>query len=287
MPYLTELPLMGLEKIGIIPKKWDHRKEREQNYEWELIRKFSSKNSIAVTGQMIETYSKPGDHVLDPMCGIGTMVVESIARKRQGYGLDIYPAQVETTLVNCKKTVLTNQNSGRYKVIWDPRGAEFIPDHFSNYSMDLVIFSPPYGVQNHHSGKTKKQRAFIERKKLYSCQRYSKEEENEEAIEHDVSRGCTALSRFYEKMAPITKATIDVLKTRGHVILILQDYIRKGKPIGLVQAFINMYLADERIQGVGYYTRELHPTHFKQMQHGRGNITVCVEHTIVFKKERI
>jgi len=37
----------------------------------------------------IRAYSKEGDYILDPMCGIGTVLVEAIKLKRNALGFDI------------------------------------------------------------------------------------------------------------------------------------------------------------------------------------------------------
>lgn len=59
----------------------------------------------------IETFTKPGDVVLDPFSGSGTTVVEARERGRVGYGYDINPlsnfiAKIKTTYVDPKELSL-------------------------------------------------------------------------------------------------------------------------------------------------------------------------------------
>jgi site-specific DNA-methyltransferase (cytosine-N4-specific) len=51
--------------------------------------------------ELIEAYSKPGDTVLDPMCGSGTTLVEAISMGREALGVDINPI---STLISAAKT---------------------------------------------------------------------------------------------------------------------------------------------------------------------------------------
>jgi DNA methylase len=45
----------------------------------------------ALARQAIATYTAPGELVLDPMCGIGTTVVEAVHLGRDGLGVDFEP----------------------------------------------------------------------------------------------------------------------------------------------------------------------------------------------------
>lgn len=47
--------------------------------------------------RLIETYSEPHDMVLDPFCGCGTTLVESVVAKRYAYGADINPIAIMMT----------------------------------------------------------------------------------------------------------------------------------------------------------------------------------------------
>src|SRR5437868_1055215 len=42
----------------------------------------------AIARQAIETYTSPGDLVLDPMCGIGTTLVEAVHLARDAVGVE-------------------------------------------------------------------------------------------------------------------------------------------------------------------------------------------------------
>ena len=53
--------------------------------------RFPAKFHPPVVGKLIDDYSKPGDHILDPFCGSGTMLVEAAVAGRNAVGLDVDP----------------------------------------------------------------------------------------------------------------------------------------------------------------------------------------------------
>lgn len=53
--------------------------------------RFPAKFHPPVVRKLIYDYSKPGDHILDPFCGSGTLLVEAAVAGRNAVGLDIDP----------------------------------------------------------------------------------------------------------------------------------------------------------------------------------------------------
>ena len=53
--------------------------------------RFPAKFHPPVVRKLIDEYSKPGDHILDPFCGSGTMLVEAAVAGRNAVGLDVDP----------------------------------------------------------------------------------------------------------------------------------------------------------------------------------------------------
>src|SRR4029077_20269327 len=56
----------------------------------------------------IEAFSKPGDTVLDPFCGGGTSVIESVALGRKAIGFDV--SSVATFLAKTKTSPLSTRD---------------------------------------------------------------------------------------------------------------------------------------------------------------------------------
>ncbi|HVJ18772.1 MAG TPA: DNA methyltransferase, partial [Polyangiaceae bacterium] len=51
---------------------------------------------------LIEAFSKPGDAVLDPFCGSGTVLVEALRLGRRAFGVDANPLAVELALLKTR-----------------------------------------------------------------------------------------------------------------------------------------------------------------------------------------
>lgn len=69
------------------------------------LHKYPSRLSPEIAGWLIERYSKPGDIILDPFCGGGTVNLEALMRKRHSVGTDTDPfsrflSKVKTTSLN-------------------------------------------------------------------------------------------------------------------------------------------------------------------------------------------
>lgn len=62
---------------------------RDQSYLTHGIHKFPAKFFPELPRYLIRRYSREGDLVLDPMCGSGTTVLESVLTQRRGLGIDI------------------------------------------------------------------------------------------------------------------------------------------------------------------------------------------------------
>ncbi len=77
----------------------------DQSYLTHGIHKFPAKFFPELPRYLIRKYSQIGDTVLDPMCGSGTVVLESMLNNRIGIGIDIDPiarliTKVKTTPIN-------------------------------------------------------------------------------------------------------------------------------------------------------------------------------------------
>ena len=84
---------------------------KHQSYLTHGVHKFPAKFFPELPRYLITKYSKPGDVVLDPMCGSGTVLLESILQNRHTIGIDIDPiakliSKVKTTSI--KSDLLDN-----------------------------------------------------------------------------------------------------------------------------------------------------------------------------------
>ncbi|WP_269853959.1 TRM11 family SAM-dependent methyltransferase [Streptomyces sp. RPT161] len=103
----------------------------------------------AIAAQAIARYTSPGDLVLDPMCGIGTTLVEAVHQGRHAIGVEYEPRWAHIARSNLDHA--TEQGvTGRGAVFrGDARNLlDLIPqEHHGRVA--LVVTSPPYGSSLH------------------------------------------------------------------------------------------------------------------------------------------
>jgi hypothetical protein len=116
-----------------------------------------SKESIAHPAKMlpsianhaIATYTKPGQIVLDPMCGIGTTVSEAIRLGRTGLGIEYEHRWAVMARRNLE--LAREQGAEGDGHIWRADSRHLPPDLIDAYGghVGFVLTSPPYGKGNH------------------------------------------------------------------------------------------------------------------------------------------
>jgi modification methylase len=103
----------------------------------------------AIAQAVINTYSRPGQIVLDPMCGIGTTLTEAIHRHRHAIGIEIEAHWAFLARANARHAT-RHGATGRYRVhIGDARHLDQILDSCLHEQISLLLTSPPYGPSVH------------------------------------------------------------------------------------------------------------------------------------------
>jgi modification methylase len=103
----------------------------------------------AIAHQVIETYTAPGQIVFDPMCGIGTTLVEAAHLDRIGLGVEYEPrwaGLARDNLTHARTCGATGPST-----VWSA-DARHLPDDLTRrYTgrVQLILTSPPYGTSNH------------------------------------------------------------------------------------------------------------------------------------------
>ncbi|WNV90186.1 DNA methyltransferase [Umezawaea sp. Da 62-37] len=106
-----------------------------------------------VVRHAVTHYTKPGELVLDPMCGIGTTLVEAVRLGRRAVGVEYEPHWVD--VANANLDVAREQGVGGEKGIdarvfhGDARQlVTLLPPEYVGQAA-LVVTSPPYGPSTH------------------------------------------------------------------------------------------------------------------------------------------
>ncbi len=102
----------------------------------------------AVAAHAIATYTQPGDLVLDPMCGIGTTLVEALHLDRRAVGVEYEVRWAELARANIDLTGPARRGAGQV-FTGDARHLDYVlpPDLLGQVA--LVVTSPPYGPSTH------------------------------------------------------------------------------------------------------------------------------------------
>jgi hypothetical protein len=102
-----------------------------------------------VAAHAITHYTRPGDLVLDPMCGIGTTLVEAIHLDRRTVGVEYEPHWVAVTEANLSLARQAGIITGARVLHGDARQLTALlpPDLLGQVA--LVVTSPPYGPSTH------------------------------------------------------------------------------------------------------------------------------------------
>ncbi len=100
----------------------------------------------AIARRAIETYSDPGDLILDPMCGIGTTLVEAIHTGRRAIGVELEPRWAKLARANIRHARRQGANTPARVIKGDARRTPSLLDT-QHQQVDLIVTSPPYACQ--------------------------------------------------------------------------------------------------------------------------------------------
>jgi hypothetical protein len=102
-----------------------------------------------VVRHAVAHYTHPGDLVLDPMCGIGTTLVEAVRMSRRAIGIEYEPHWVQAATANLGLARDDGFDHDARVVHGDARQlATLLPPEYLG-QVALVVTSPPYGPSTH------------------------------------------------------------------------------------------------------------------------------------------
>ncbi|MHB1800190.1 MAG: DNA methyltransferase [Actinomycetes bacterium] len=173
----------------------------------------------AIARTAITAYTQPGDLVVDPMCGIGTTLVEAIHLGRDAIGVEYEPTWAQ--LANANLTHARAQGAtGHAEVITgDARHLTGLLDPAVHGLVALVLTSPPYGPSV-HGQVTARPGAGVAK----SHDRYSTDPAN---LAH------VGLDRLLHAMREVLTGAARVLRPGGVVAMTVRPYWHAGQLIDL------------------------------------------------------
>jgi hypothetical protein len=104
----------------------------------------------ALAATAITSYTAPGELVLDPMCGIGTSLVEAIHAGRNAIGIECEPRWANLARANLDYVREHGATGTGAVITGDARGAHaLVTDEHVAGKVALLLTSPPYGQATH------------------------------------------------------------------------------------------------------------------------------------------
>jgi SAM-dependent methyltransferase len=172
----------------------------------------------AIARTAIADYTAPGDYVLDPMCGIGTTLVEAVHLGREAVGVEYEPLWADLARANLEHARASGA-SGRGEV-WcgDARHLSTLVDPALRGLIAMVLTSPPYGPSVHGHVKTTPGGV---RKEHF---RYSKDPANLAYV---------GLDRLLEAMRSVLAGCVQLLRPGGVVAMTLRPWWSSGELVDL------------------------------------------------------
>jgi modification methylase len=122
----------------------------------------------ALARQAITAYTTPGDLVLDPMCGIGTSLVEAVHLDRQAIGVEYEPRWADLARANIEHATAQGAPGAAGVITGDARHLDRLLDPGLHGRVGLVLTSPPYGPCVHGVVTAQPGRGVAKRHARYS-----------------------------------------------------------------------------------------------------------------------
>ena len=169
----------------------------------------------ALARRAIESYSDPGDLVLDPMCGIGTTLVESIHAGRRAVGTELEPRWATLARANIEHAQHQGARSPARVIEGDAR---HLPRLLATHTpVDLILTSPPYACEV----------ADVSNANLVSGVGPIRRGDTSNYSADKTNLGHARGRAYIAAMAEVYEACAAVLKPGGYLVLVIKD-MRSG-----------------------------------------------------------
>jgi tRNA1(Val) A37 N6-methylase TrmN6 len=243
----------------------------------------------AVAAHAIAHYTQPGDLVLDPMCGIGTTLIEALHQDRRALGVEYEPHWVHVTRANLD---LARQNGIEHHgqvFHGDARHlATLLPPEYLGQAA-LVVTSPPYGPSTHGQVTAAPGTGVHKYHHLYG---------------NTLDRGNLANIGHHRLLTGFTKiltATAAYLRPGGHIAITIRPWrehaelidlpsqiLACGRHAGLIPvercvALLARLAGDDLVTRGSFFQRDFIR---KQRQAGLPLHLIAHEDVVVFRKKR-
>lgn len=175
----------------------------------------------AIAREAIGRYSRPGQIVLDPMCGIGTTAVEAIRLGRNAIGVDCEAEWVHLARSNIARAVHAHPGNRGEAYCGDATAlADVLEANSARRTVDLIVTSPPYGANVHGQVDTARVTGGKIRNRDH---RYAN------GTAHPGQLASASLPRLTSGLERLFAGCFDALKPDGVMALTARPYTDKGR----------------------------------------------------------
>ncbi len=201
------------------------RAQRSRRY-LEISGTHPAKMLPAIAARAIATYTQPGDITLDPMCGVGTTLVEAVHQGRDAIGIEYEPEWADYAQANLALAASQGAPGHGEVICGDGRSLASLIDPAVRGLVALVLTSPPYGPSLH--GRVSAVPGHGVRK---THDRYSTDPANLAHI---------GLAGLLDAMRTLLRGAAQVLRPNGVVAMTVRPWWRAGQLIDLPGALAHV-----------------------------------------------
>ena len=180
----------------------------------------------AIAQRAIATYTRPGDLVADPMCGIGSTLVEAVHLGRDAIGVEYEPQWADLARANVAYARAQGATGHGEVVCGDARHLTGVVDPAVRGLVALVLTSPPYGPSLHGRVTARPGQGIAK-----AHDRYSTDPAN---LAH------VGLTGLLDAMRTILAGCAALLRPDGVVAMTVRPWWRDGQLIDLPGALVRV-----------------------------------------------
>lgn len=169
----------------------------------------------AIARTAIEAYTAPGDLVVDPMCGIGTTLVEAVHLGRHAFGVEHEPRWAELARANLAHAAARGATGTGEVATGDGRRIASLLRSGHRGHAALVLTSPPYGPSLHGRVRADPGKGIVKRGARYSDDRSN--------------LGHVEVGNLLIALGEILAACVEVLRPGGLVVMTARPWRRAGE----------------------------------------------------------